>query len=164
MKNVFGVVLCVTACVTGCSNGSTESASADETSDALDVSSSSCHTKPGETLLHVMIKVDQYRGTQHGHNGTHEIIEGTITTTMSVADPSLVDSSNVELALNIKSSIDPTGLPQEVPVAVGDSIELEGQYIPAATANAHNAHGAAAVIHFTHSPCGFVTIAGHEYQ
>ncbi len=158
---IFGLV------VIGCSSpapSSTDDEAAALASDALEVGSSSCHAKPGETLVHVILKVDQYRGIQHGHNGDHEIVEATITSTDSAADPSLVDTDNVELAMNVRSSTDPNGLPHEVPLAAGDSFEAEGEYIPSATANAHNANGPAAVLHFTHSPCGFVTIGGQQYR
>ena len=162
-------LLCVLSLVVvGCSSASAPSSTDGEVaalaSDALEVGSSSCHTASGDTLVSVTLKVDQYRGIQHGHNGDHEIVEATISSTTSAANPSVVDTDNVEVAMNVHSSTDPSGLPHEIPVAVGDSLEVEGQYIPAATANAHNAKGPAAVIHFTHSPCGFVTIAGHEYR
>jgi hypothetical protein len=111
-----------------------------------------------------MLKVNEYRGLHHGRNGDHEIVEATVTSTVSVTDPGVVDSSNVEVAMNVQSSTDSSGLPREIPLAVGDTFEVQGEYIPAATANAHNANGAAAVIHFTHSPCGFATIGGQEYQ
>jgi hypothetical protein len=168
MKKTLGYLFCLVVCTAGCSSAPADVATSGEEaaldSEALDVASSSCHTKPGETSVHVVLKVDQYRGVHHGHNGDHEIVEATVTSTLSVANPSLVDSSNVEVAMNVKGAQDPSGLPQEVPVAVGDTFEVQGEYIPAATANAHNAKGAAAVIHFTHSPCGFAKIAGHEYQ
>jgi hypothetical protein len=154
--------------VAGCSSSpaapSTDDEAAALASDAFEVGSSSCHTTSGETLVHVTLRVDQYRGIQHGHNGDHEVVEATITTTTSAANPSLIDTDNVEVAMNVHSATDPSGLPREIPLAVGDSFEAEGQYIPAATANAHNANGPAAVIHFTHSPCGFVTIAGQQYR
>jgi hypothetical protein len=153
----------------GCSSASSDTTSAggEEAlldSEAFDVASSTCRSKPGETSIHVVLKVDQYRGLHQGMHGDHEIVEATVTSTSSVANPSLVDSSNIEVAMNVKSSTDPAGLPNEVPLSVGDSFEVQGEYIPAATARAHNAHGAAAVIHFTHSPCGFAKIAGQEYR
>jgi hypothetical protein len=171
MNRTLGCLLSsLVACVgAGCSatpagSGAEAGGQAALDSDGLEVTSSTCRSKPGETSVHVLLKVDQYRGIQHGHNGDHEIVEATVTSTLSVANPSLVDTSNVEIAMNVKSSTDPSGLPQEVPMRVGDTFEVQGEYIPAATANAHNAHGAAAVIHFTHSPCGFATIAGHQYR
>jgi hypothetical protein len=166
MKTVFA---CFVSFVAGCSGApaSPSNVDADQVasgSDALDVASSTCRSKPGETSVHVVLKVDEYRGIHHGHNGDHEVVETTVASTLSVANPSVVDTSNVEIAMNVKSSTDPSGLPQEVPMAVGDTFEVQGEYIPAATANAHNANGAAAVIHFTHAPCGFVKIAGEEYR
>ncbi len=51
-----------------------------------------------------------------------------------------------------------------VPVAPGDFVQVEGEYIPASTTNAHDKNGPAAVIHYTHDPCGFVVIAGTTYR
>jgi hypothetical protein len=118
---------------------------------------------PGVTGIQAKVRVDDYRGMISGHNGDHELIEGTITRTIWVYESDLVDSSNVEIALNVASSRDPGGLPHEIPVSPGQTIEVGGEYIPQATANAHNDNGSAAVIHFTHAPCGYVTIGGHNY-
>ena len=52
----------------------------------------------------------------------------------------------------------------ELPLTVGQRIEVEGEYIPKATAGASNKKGAAAVIHFTHNPCGYAVIAGQTYR
>jgi hypothetical protein len=170
MKMVLSVMVGLAVSALGCASPTTSSEESSSSNDALsswdtvDVASSTCRTKPGETLVHVTLKVNEYRGVHHGHNGDHEIVEATITAKTSVADPSLVDSNNVEAAMNVHSSTDPSGLPHEIPVAVGDTFEVQGEYIPAATANAHNANGPAAVIHFAHSPCGFVTIAGQQYR
>ena len=46
----------------------------------------------------------------------------------------------------------------------GATIEVEGEYIPAAKAMASNKNGAAAVVHFTHMPCGYAVIAGKSYR
>ena len=70
------------------------------------------------------------------------------------------DTNNVELAMNVHSSTDPSGLPREVPLSVGQTVLLEGEYISAASANASGD----AVIHFTHSTCGFVQINGTLYE
>ena len=154
----------------GCSSARAPAAGDDEGSaltdapEALEVGASSCRAKPGETLVHVTLKVDAYVGLQHGHNGDHELVDATITATTSAADPGLIDTTNVEVAMNVRSSTDPNGLPHEIPMAAGDSFEVEGEYIPAATSNAHNAGGPAAVVHFTHSPCGFATIGGQQYH
>jgi hypothetical protein len=166
MKKVLcfvGVVAFVAAC-TGAPAGSSTGDDEAAIESPLDERASSCNTRPGETNVHVTLKVNEYRGLHHGHNGDHEIVEATITSTQSAAQPSLVDTNNVEVAMNVHGSIDPAGLPHEVALAVGDTFEVQGEYIPASTAHAHNANGAAAVIHFTHSPCGFVKIAGQEYH
>jgi hypothetical protein len=168
MSKVLGLMVCVLLSAAGCWSGPESSAdTADQASSALDTSdiaASTCHSRPGETSVHVTLKVNEYRGLHHGQNGDHEIVEATITSTTSAANPTLVDTNNVEVAMNVKSSVDPNGLPHEVPMAVGDTFEVQGEYIPAATAHAHNANGAAAVIHFTHAPCGFAAIAGREYH
>lgn len=118
----------------------------------------------GVTGIQVLLRVDEYRGLQRGRNGTHEIVEATVLCTAWVYDMAVVDTDNVEVAMNVKSPKDPSGLPMEVPLSAGDTFEVEGEYIPAATANAKNAHGPAAVIHYAHSPCGYAVLAGKKYQ
>ena len=66
----------------------------------------------------------------------------------------------MQLAINVHSSVDPSGLPSEIPLHVGQTVEVEGEYIPASTANA----GGNAVVHYTHSPCGYMVINGQKYQ
>jgi hypothetical protein len=128
-------------------------------------SASSCTQRhPGVTEIHATISVDEYRGVRSGHSGDHELIEGTIANAIWVYDSSLVDTSNVEVALNVASNVDPAGLPEEVPLAPGDTFEVEGEFIPASTANASNANGSAAVIHYTHAPCGYAVLDGTKYQ
>ena len=87
-----------------------------------------------------------------------------ITDTAWVYDSHIVDTSNTQLALNVKSSIDPSGLPHEIKLTPGQIVEVEGEYIPKSTANAHDKNGAAAVIHYSHAPCGYITIAGTVYR
>lgn len=118
----------------------------------------------GVTGIQVQVRVDKYQGLIYGSNGTHEIAYGTIISTPWVYDSSIVDTSNVELAMNVKSTKDPSGLPKEIKLSVGQVVEVEGEYIPAATANAHDSKGPAAVIHYSHSPCGYVTISGTIYR
>lgn len=118
----------------------------------------------GVTGIQVQVRVDKYQGLIYGSNGTHEIAYGTIISTPWVYDSSIVDTSNVQLAMNVKSSKDPSGLPKEIKLSVGQVVEVEGEYIPASTANAHDSKGPAAVIHYSHSPCGYVTIAGTIYH
>lgn len=153
------------ACGQGAAPDSADGDPLDHLSTALEQSATNCNQRsPGVTGIDVAVRVHFYQGLIHGRNGTHEIAYGTVTSTSWVYDHSVVDTSNVELALNVKSAKDPTGLPNEVKMTVGESVEVRGEYIPAATANAHDSAGPAAVLHFTHSPCGFITIAGHKYQ
>ena len=124
-----------------------------------------CSGRPsGRTQIDAMVQVYDYLGVKTGSNGPHEDFDGTITTIVAVADMSQVDSMNVQVAMNMVSSTDPNGLPQEIPLSSGDTIEVVGEYIPAATATCSSPNGACAVIHFTHSPCGWVIINGNEYQ
>lgn len=120
--------------------------------------------KAGVTAIQVVLQIDEYRGLQTGRNGTHEIAEGTVVNTPWVYDKTLVDTANIHLAMNVQDAMDPHGLPMELPLTVGQRIEVEGEYIPKATAGASNKKGAAAVIHFTHNPCGYAVIAGQTYR
>jgi|GEM_PF-2383202 len=121
---------------------------------------SACNQRaPGKTGIRATVLITQYQGVIHGRNGDHEIAFGTLSSVDWIFDPATMDTGSVQLAMNIHSSTDPTGLPQEIPVAVGSTIEVEGEYISAATAS-----GGKAVIHFTHSTCGYVTIDGSTYQ
>ena len=126
---------------------------------------SSCDQRhPGVTGIQVQIRIDEYQGLINGRNGTHEIAYGTIVSTPWVFDNRVVDTSNAELALNVKSAKDPNGLPHEVKLTVGSVYEVQGEYIPAATASAHDKKGAAAVIHFSHAPCGYLNVGGTIYR
>lgn len=127
--------------------------------------SSSCNQRrSGVTGIQVLVRIDKYQGLINGRNGVHEIAHATITHTPWVYDDSIVDTTNAQLALNVKSAKNKTGLPYEIKLAVGQVIEVEGEYIPASTSGAKNDNGDAAVIHFTHNPCGYVTISGSVYQ
>ena len=122
---------------------------------------SACQNRSStKTGIRATVVINRYQGLIHGSNGDHEIAFGTLGNVEWIHDPALKDSNNVQLAMNVVSSIDPTGLPKELPLAVGQTIEVEGEYITAASANASGA----AVIHFTHSTCGYVTIAGSTYK
>ena len=118
----------------------------------------------GVTGIQVVVRIDTYQGLITGSNGTHEIAYGTVIDTPWVFKSAIVDTTNVQLAMNVASAKDSAGLPHEIRLAAGQILEVEGEYIPASTANAHDAHGAAAVIHFSHSPCGYVVIAGTTYK
>jgi len=110
----------------------------------------------GVTEIEAVITVDQYRGLQHGRAGDHEIIEGHVTLVNAIAQKKVLDTRNVQLAMNVTSKQDPNGLPKAIPVKPGDQLEVEGEYIPSKKAHAQNANGNAAVIHFTHAPAGYV--------
>lgn len=125
----------------------------------------SCNQRsPGRTAIQVLVRVDSYNGVITGSNGLHEDFDGTIVCTSWVYQSSAVDTRNVEVAMNITTMMNPNGLPREIPLPVGKVVALEGEYIPASQAKATNANGPAAVIHYTHSPCGFVVIDGMTYR
>ena len=117
------------------------------------------HRASNKTGLRAQVQITRYQGIIHGRNGDHEIAYGNMQA-LWVDVPSVVDTSSIQLAMNVASSIDPSGLPQEIPLSAGQSIEVEGEYISGATAGL----GGNAVVHFTHSTCGYVTIAGTTYQ
>ena len=118
----------------------------------------------GVTGAQVLVRISNYQGLITGYNGTHEIAYGNVISTPWVYDKSLLDTAHVQLALNVASAKDPTGLPKEVPLTVGQVVEVEGEWIPASSANAHDSGGAAAVLHFTHAPCGYLRINGTLYK
>lgn len=121
---------------------------------------SSCNQRhAGVTGIRATVRIDRYLGLRAGHNGTHELANGTLQNVSWIYQASVEDATAAQLAMNVASSIDPHGLPRELPLSTGQVIEVEGEYIPVASANA----GGRAVIHFTHLPCGFVTINGVTY-
>ena len=115
----------------------------------------------GVTEMEAVITIDKYEGTIQGRNGTHEVALGHITLMNAVANKNVVDTMNVELALNVQSAKDGNGLPHEIPFKPGQQIEVEGEYIPASQANNHGN----AVLHFSHSPLGYViTPDGQKFE
>lgn len=106
----------------------------------------------GVTEIEAVITIDKYEGTINGRNGKHEVALGHITLVNAVGNKKAIDTQQVELAMNVKSAKDPNGLPREIPFKPGQQIEIEGEYIPAKQANDKGK----AVIHFTHSPGGYV--------
>lgn len=125
----------------------------------------SCNQRyPDVTGIQVVLRVDQYKGVRDGRNGPHEIVHGTIINTPWVYKAAIVDTTNVEVAMNIQTATDLTGLPMEIPVKPRDLIEVAGEYIPKSKASASTALGSAAVIHFTHHHCGYVVIEGIKYK
>ena len=113
----------------------------------------------GVTGLRATVVIDRYLGLINGRNGTHEIATGTLQDVSWIYQSSLEDTTSVQLAMNVASATDPQGLPQEIPLTPGEVIEVEGEYIPAAAANARGR----AVVHYTHGSCGFVEINGVIY-
>jgi hypothetical protein len=124
------------------------------------VASACNHRASTKTGIRATVTITRYQGLIHGSNGDHEIAYGTLANVEWIHDPALKDSSSVQLAMNVSSNTDPTGLPGEVKLSVGQTIEVEGEYITAASASANGN----AVIHFTHSTCGFADINGTTYQ
>lgn len=125
----------------------------------------SCNQRhAGVTAIQALVRIDEYQGLIKGRNGTHEIAYGTITATSWVYDSKVVDTTNLQLALNVKSAKDPTGLPHEVKLAVGQIVEVEGELIPSSATSVHDAKGKAGVLHFTHAPCGYIDIGGTVYK
>lgn len=120
-------------------------------------------SKSDATGIQVVVRVDEYRGVRTGRNGPHEYIHGTIVRTPWLFEAGTIDTTNVEISMNVQTPTDMHGLPMEVPVAAGDYVEVEGEYIPAAYASASTAKGPAAVIHFTHDPCGYAVLNGKKY-
>lgn len=125
----------------------------------------SCNMRSqGVTAIQAVVRIDEYGGLQTGRNGVHELAEVTMIHTSWVYDGMLVDTNNVHLAMNVASEKDSAGLPMEIPLRPGQTIEVEGEYIPAVKAMATNKNGAAAVVHFTHMPCGYAVIEGTTYR
>ena len=117
------------------------------------------HRASNKTGIRAQVQITRYQGLISGHNGTHEIAYGTMQAPLWADVPPVVDTSFVQLAMDVQSS-DGSGLPHEIPLAAGQTVEVEGEYISGATAGAP---GGAAVIHFTHSICGFADLGGAVY-
>lgn len=125
----------------------------------------SCYQrKPDVTAIQTVLRVDEYIGVKTGRNGPHEIVHATVVNTPWVYKASIVDTSNIEVSMNMKTETDPSGLPHEIPLRIGQQFEVEGEYIPKWKANATTNLGPAAVIHFTHSPCGYAVLGGIHYN
>lgn len=113
----------------------------------------------GVSGIRATVRVDQYLGLHTGHSGTHELANGTLQGVLWMYQPSLEDTASVQLAMNVASSTDPQGLPHEVPLKAGEVVEVEGEWIPGASAGLSGR----AVIHYTHGTCGFATLGGVTY-
>lgn len=116
----------------------------------------------GRTGIRAKVQITNYLGVVAGTaNGSHEMADGVLTDVLWIFDAAAKDTNNVHLAMNVKSAKDPSGLPGEIPLTVGQVIEVEGEYIPPTQATGSSGR---AVIHFTHSGCGFVDINGTQYR
>ena len=145
----------------GCKN-SDDCQSGDLCNNAVCAASACNQRAAGKTGIRATVTITAYQGVVSGTaNGSHEMADGTLTNILWIFDPSAKDTDSVHLALNVSSAKDPSGLPREVPLSVGQVIEVEGEYIPASQNTQHNGK---AVIHFTHSGCGFVDINGTQYR
>ena len=113
----------------------------------------------GVSGIRATVRIDQYLGLRNGRNGTHELANGTVQGVLWMYQPSLEDTSSVQLAMNVASSTDPQGLPHEVPLTAGEVVEVEGEWIPGASASLSGR----AVIHYTHGTCGYATLGGVTY-
>ena len=56
------------------------------------------------------------------------------------------------------------GIGQEIPFVADTPVELQGMFIPAAEATAGTNDPGLPVLHFTHSPVGFVVYDGKTYR
>jgi hypothetical protein len=118
------------------------------------------HRASNKTGIRAQVQITRYQGLITGRNGVHEIAYGNMQQPLWVDVSSVVDTSSVQLAMDVQAS-DGSGLPHELPLTAGQTVEVEGEYISGATAGVS---GGVAVIHFTHSICGYATIAGTTYQ
>jgi len=118
----------------------------------------SCPAIPqGQTLIHATVTIEAPDFQQSGH----EHVRARIVSTSSVGSPKAVTTPEVELAMVLAGG-GTVGLPRELPLAIGQSIDVQGVYVPKEQAYGTNHQWA--VIHFTHAPCGFATIDGTTYQ
>lgn len=69
-------------------------------------------------------------------------------------------AGNVFVAIRITDG----GIGQDIPFQPGTPVELQGMFIPAAQATAGVNDPGLPVLHFTHSPVGFVIYDGKTYK
>jgi hypothetical protein len=112
----------------------------------------------------MVVRVDRYIGVRPGRNGPHELFEGTLLRVDEADNEGLIDTENVFVSMNVQDARDRHGLPYEIPLSEGDELEIQGIFIPLAKADAYTQKGDAGVIHFSHAPCGYVTIDGQKFD
>jgi len=108
-------------------------------------------------LIHATVTIEGPDFQQSGH----EHVRARIASTSSVGSPKAVTTPEVELVMVLAGG-GTVGLPRELPLAVGETIDVQGVYIP--KEQAYGTKHRWAVIHFTHAPCGFATIDGTTYR
>lgn len=113
--------------------------------------------------IQAVVRVDQYDGLISENGEQFEVFDGTVLCTSFVSDPGGVDTQNVQVSMKLEGMLDPIGLPKEIPLTQGQLVEVEGEYIPSSAANVTNDNGPAAIITYTHFPCGFAVIDGMTY-
>jgi hypothetical protein len=119
-----------------------------------------CEASAQSTGIHATLRIDTYEGIETGIN-EHEHARATIVKLPWIYDDRRLDTMHVELAMRVG----PTGLPHELPLAAGQLVEVEGEYISGAVADAADPTGRLdAVIHYTHAECGYAIIAGARYN
>lgn len=118
----------------------------------------------GTSAVKVRVRVDEYKGVKRGRNGWHEMFNGTIVATEWAQEFAAVDTTNAFVAMNVSSPRDKDGLPQELVLAPGEELVLQGSLISSATSKKKVRGRPAVVVHFTHSPCGYVERAGTRYR
>jgi hypothetical protein len=111
----------------------------------------------GQTLVRATVEVEARDFLKNGH----EHVRARITSITSASDKSVITTPEVELAMRFASS-GLGGLPSELPLAPGETLEVEGVYVP--KEQAYGTNHKWAVIHFTHAPCGFVAKDGNTYR
>jgi len=165
-NKVFGVGVCVVLLsVAGCSDGVDDESSVggdigipDTVSTTSRRSRGGCPSVPGgQTLIRATVMIEAPDFRQHGH----EHVRARIVSTSAVGSPQVVTTAEVELAMVIARG-GAVGLPDELPLLVGETIDVQGVYVPKEQAYGTNHQWA--VIHFTHAPCGFATIDGTTYD
>ncbi len=153
--------------VVGCSDGSTSEEPVDGDLHLPDTLSTTSRRRPGggscpgvpsgQTLIHATVIIEAPDFQKNGH----EHVRAKIVSTTSVGSPQAVTTPEVELAMVLARG-GTVGLPSELPLTVGQTIDVQGVYVPKEQAYGTNHQWA--VIHFTHAPCGFATIGGTTYQ
>lgn len=115
------------------------------------------------SVVHVqaVIKTVEHDVDIHGVNHHHLLIHEIQVITATRIDPSHIGQ---EAFCAIRYG-DHLGLPGPIPgLAVGQSIELQGEYIDKNHAYPSIGNPDDPVIHYTHHPVGFVVYHGHRYE